>query len=89
MRTAEGADQPSLGGSVYDPNRYVLHERPLDGESPFVFLVGGAGAHRCEPLSNQAVVRRFARPGNQTQESREDRRTSSTHIPTRLRTQQE
>lgn len=27
-------------------NRYVLHERPLDAESPFVFLVGGAGARR-------------------------------------------
>ncbi|WP_238408915.1 tyrosine-type recombinase/integrase, partial [Pimelobacter simplex] len=42
-------------------NRYVLHERPLDAESPFVFLVGGAGARRCEPLSYQAVVRGFAR----------------------------
>lgn len=42
-------------------NRYVLHERPLDAESPFVFLVGGAGKRRCEPLSYQAVVRGFAR----------------------------
>jgi integrase/recombinase XerD len=42
-------------------NRYVLHERPLDSESPFVFLVGGTGARRCEPLSYQAVVRGFAR----------------------------
>lgn len=42
-------------------NRYVLHERPLDADSPFVFLVGGAGARRCEPLSYQAVVRGFAR----------------------------
>lgn len=42
-------------------NRYVLHERPLDAESPFVFLVGGGGARRCEPLSYQAVVRGFAR----------------------------
>ena len=24
-------------------NRYVLHERPLDAQSPFVFLVGGTG----------------------------------------------
>jgi integrase/recombinase XerD len=42
-------------------NRYVLHERPLDAPSPFVFLVGGTGARRCEPLSYQAVVRGFAR----------------------------
>ncbi len=42
-------------------NRYVLHERPLDADSPFVFLVGGSGARRCEPLSYQAVVRGFAR----------------------------
>lgn len=42
-------------------NRYVLHERPIDAESRFVFLVGGAGARRCEPLSYQAVVRGFAR----------------------------
>ncbi len=42
-------------------NRYVLHERPLDAESPLVFLVGGVGARRYEPLSYQAVVRSFAR----------------------------
>jgi integrase len=42
-------------------NRYVLHERPLDAESPFVFLVGGSGVRRCEPLSYQAVARGFAR----------------------------
>jgi integrase/recombinase XerD len=42
-------------------NRYVLHERPIDAESRFVFLVGGPGARRCEPLSYQAVVRGFAR----------------------------
>jgi integrase/recombinase XerD len=42
-------------------NRYVLHERPLDAESSFVFLVGGPGPRRCEPLSYQAVARGFAR----------------------------
>ncbi len=42
-------------------NRYVLHERPLDADSPLVFLVGGSGARRCEALSYQAVVRGFAR----------------------------
>lgn len=42
-------------------NRYVLHERLLDADTPFVFLVGGTGPRRCEPLSYQAVVRGFAR----------------------------
>ncbi|NMN98909.1 transposase [Nocardiaceae bacterium YC2-7] len=42
-------------------NRYVLHERPLDSDSPFLFLVGGAGTRRCEPLSYAALVRMFAR----------------------------
>jgi integrase/recombinase XerD len=42
-------------------NRYVLHERPLDALSPFMFLVGGNGARRTEPLSYQAVARGFAR----------------------------
>jgi integrase len=35
-------------------SRYVLHERPTDAESPFVFLVGGNGVRRDEPLSYQA-----------------------------------
>jgi integrase/recombinase XerD len=42
-------------------SRYVLHERPIDAESPFVFLVGGSGPRRCEPLSYQALARGFAR----------------------------
>lgn len=42
-------------------SRYVLHERPLEADSPFVFLVGGVGMRRCEPLSYQAVARGFAR----------------------------
>ena len=42
-------------------NRYVLHERPLETDSPFVFLVGGSGTRRCDPLSYQAVARGFAR----------------------------
>lgn len=42
-------------------SRYVLYERPLDATSPFVFLVGGGGRLRCDPLSYQAVARGFAR----------------------------
>jgi len=42
-------------------SRYVLHERPAEALSPFVFLVGGAGKTRCEPLSYQALARGFAR----------------------------
>jgi integrase len=40
---------------------YVLHERPPDANSPFVFLVGGAGGRRHEPLSYQALVKLFQR----------------------------
>jgi integrase len=39
----------------------VLHERPIEAVSPFVFLVGGSGARRWEPLSYQALARGFAR----------------------------
>lgn len=42
-------------------NRYMLHERPVDAASPFVFLVGGSGPRRCESLSYQAVARGFVR----------------------------
>lgn len=42
-------------------SRYVLHERPVEAQSPFVFLVGGPGPRRCEPLSYQALARGFAR----------------------------
>jgi integrase len=40
---------------------YVLHERPADADSPWVFLVGGRGQRRYEPLSYDAMVRLFAR----------------------------
>lgn len=42
-------------------NRYVLHERPLEAKAPFVFLVGGRGKRRSQPLSYAAFVRMFAR----------------------------
>ena len=42
-------------------SRYMMHERPLAATSPFVFLVGGNGKRRLEPLSYDAVVRMFAR----------------------------
>src|SRR5690242_20114990 len=34
---------------------YVMQERPHDAESPFVFLVGGKGQRRHEPLSYHAL----------------------------------
>ncbi len=40
---------------------YVLAERPADAETPLLFLVGGHGRRRCEPLSYAALVRMFAR----------------------------
>ncbi len=40
---------------------YIMSERPADADTPFVFLVGGCGAHRCEPLGYAALARLFAR----------------------------
>lgn len=42
-------------------SRYVLHERSVEATSPFLFLVGGTGPRRDQPLSYQALVRGFAR----------------------------
>ncbi|MBV8719725.1 MAG: tyrosine-type recombinase/integrase [Chloroflexi bacterium] len=42
-------------------NRYVMDERPRDSESPIIFLVGGRGARRREPLSYAALVKLFQR----------------------------
>lgn len=50
----EGRALPAL-------NDYVMHERPVDAECPWVFLVGGKGQRRCEPMSYDGLVRMFAR----------------------------
>lgn len=42
-------------------SEYVMHVRPADADSVFVFLVGGNKARRCEPLSYGALARLFAR----------------------------
>ncbi len=42
-------------------NTYVMRERPKESESPFVFLVGGQGKRRCEPLGYHALVKLFER----------------------------
>lgn len=42
-------------------SRYVMHERPLEASGPFVFLIGGRGKRRMEPLGYDALVRLFAR----------------------------
>jgi integrase len=42
-------------------NRYVMTERPVEAPTPFVFLVGGHGQHRYEPLSYAALVKLFHR----------------------------
>lgn len=52
---------------LYEPealqalSTYVMHERPQDGESSLVFLVGGKGRRRLEPLSYDALVKLFER----------------------------
>ncbi|MFJ9907939.1 tyrosine-type recombinase/integrase [Streptomyces sp. NPDC101152] len=42
-------------------NDYVLRERPTDTDITWVFLVGGRGKRRTEPLSYDGMVRMFAR----------------------------
>ena len=40
---------------------YVMSERPADAASPLVFLVGGGGRRRLEPLGYDGLVRMFSR----------------------------
>ena len=40
---------------------YVMQERPREAESPLVFLVGGPGKRRLEPLGYHALVKLFER----------------------------
>lgn len=49
------------GETLETLNAYVMHERPSDADVPFVFLVGGTGVNRQEPLSYSALARLFAR----------------------------
>jgi integrase len=49
------------GETLETLNTYVMHERPHDAEAPFVFLVGGGGVNRRDPLSYSALARLFAR----------------------------
>jgi integrase len=40
---------------------YIMNERPTDADSPYVFLVGGHGKRRGEPLGYHALVKLFER----------------------------
>lgn len=42
-------------------NAYVMQERPRGSGAPFLFLVGGGGERREEPLSYAALAKSFAR----------------------------
>ncbi|SRR5258708_5494175 len=42
-------------------SKYVLHERPTDTNETCMFLVGGKGKRRCEPLGYHALVKLFTR----------------------------
>jgi integrase/recombinase XerD len=66
-RGARGKSRAERAVDLHEPrtldavSRYVMHERPAEATSPFVFLVGGNRPSRCEPLGYDAVVRLFAR----------------------------
>ncbi len=42
-------------------SQYILYERPPEADTSLIFLVGGQGKRRCEPLSYHALVKLFAR----------------------------
>lgn len=50
--------EPATLAAIAD---YVTAERPRDTGSPYLFLVGGNGARRAEPLSYAALAKLFAR----------------------------
>ncbi len=50
--------QPETLQAVSD---YVMSERPQEVENPYVFLVGGKGKRRNEPLGYHALVKLFER----------------------------
>jgi len=50
--------EPTTLAAVSD---YVMTERPADAESPYLFVVGGRGARRLEPLGYDALAKLFAR----------------------------
>jgi integrase len=48
-------------GTLEALNRYVMDERPRDTVSSIIFLVGGSGSRRGEPLSYAGLVKLFQR----------------------------
>lgn len=42
-------------------NTYIMKERPATADSPFVFLIGGNGRRRLEPMSYAALAKLFSR----------------------------
>ncbi|WP_028476996.1 tyrosine-type recombinase/integrase [Nocardia sp. CNY236] len=66
-RGARGKSRTERMVDLHEPrtldavSRYMMHERPPDATTPFVFVLGGDGKRRLEPLSYDAVVRLFAR----------------------------
>jgi integrase/recombinase XerD len=66
-RGARGKSRTERVVDLHEPrtldavSRYVMHERPLEAASPFVFLVGGNGKRRCEPVSYDALAKLFSR----------------------------
>ncbi|HUR09469.1 MAG TPA: tyrosine-type recombinase/integrase [Nonomuraea sp.] len=66
-RGARGKSRTERVVDLHEPrtleavSRYVMHERPSEASSPFVFWSVGGGRRRCEPLSYDALVKLFAR----------------------------
>jgi integrase/recombinase XerD len=48
-------------GALSAMSAYVMHERPLDASTPYLFLVGRRGVRRQEPLGYSALAKLFRR----------------------------
>lgn len=49
------------GHALAAVNTYLMNKRPADAETPWLFLLGGRGPRRGEPLGYDALVRMFTR----------------------------
>lgn len=49
------------GQTLHAVSAYVMHDRPREANSPFIFLVGGKGRRRTEPLSYAGLAKAFSR----------------------------
>lgn len=60
-RLGRPRDPPSSPRAIRNASAYVMNERSQDTDSRLVFLIGGRGTRRLEPLGYDGLVRMFSR----------------------------